>query len=304
MAQQFDIAASGFAVREAILPEAKACRMLLPHFDPAGFYLVAVEQRTGLVVGAAALTQSRRAKPPIGPGVAIHVIPPCRRQGIGRALVTALLDAAQRSDDQSLYSARKVDLADDELPAWQGLGFHAIETVEEHELALKDLLPRLAPLVAWMRETNHIPPEARIVPLYAANRAHVLELHLDHLGGDRGDVYQRLRGLGSSAFHPRYSRVLLLGERVVGCLLAHRVEQDAAVVDAVIVAPELRNGWASVWLKLEAGQGAEPLGVRRFQFTSFDHYEDTRRFTERLGGVVTRRWGLRARLIEPSAVIE
>jgi hypothetical protein len=30
------------------------------------------------------------------------------------------------------------------------------------------------------------------------------------------------------------------------------------------------------------------LGIQQFEFTTFDHYGDTRRFTEKLGGVTVR----------------
>lgn len=123
----------------------------------------------------------------------------------------------------------------------------------------------------------------------------VLQLHLDHLGGDRETLARKLRGEGAGAFHPRYSRVLTRDGRVVGCILCHRRSQTVAVVDANVVAPELRSGWANVWLKLEATQLALALGITHFHFTSFDHYADTRSFTAKLGGVTTRRWAMMQR---------
>jgi hypothetical protein len=53
-----------------------------------------------------------------------------------------------------------------------------------------------------------------------------------------------------------------------------------------------------VWLKLEATQGALSLGITHFHFTSFDHYADTRRFTEQLGGMTTKRWALMYRRLD------
>jgi hypothetical protein len=67
---------------------------------------------------------------------------------------------------------------------------------------------------------------------------------------------------------------------------------NVAIVDAAIVAPELRGGWANVWLKLEATRAARALGITHFQFTTFDAYADTRRFTAKLGGATARRWAL------------
>lgn len=295
---EFDVGRSGFAIRAALPLDQKATRMLLGEFPEPSDRLVAVDHAHGLVVGAAAAAHALRNAPLVGPGVAVHVIAPCRRHGVGTALVRALGEAAHRRVWQALYSAQRVETNSDEFLAWQGLGFGVCETVEEHELPLENFVPRLAPLIDKLRQLGRIPPEARIVPLYAANPAAVMQLHLDHLGGDRASLYQKIRGQGPGAFHPRYSRVLLMGERPVGCILAHRKERHVAAVDANIVVPELRGGWANVWLKLEATLGAQSLGITHFHFTSFDHYDDTRKFTDMLGGVTTKTWALMIRNVE------
>ena len=188
----------------------------------------------------------------------------------------------------ALYAVQKVEVGGDEAEGWRRLGFAPCETVKEHEMPLDQFVPRLEPLVEWFRSQGRIPPDARIIPLYAADPGRVLQLHLDHLGGDRGDLYQKICGRGAGAFHPRYSRVLMVGDQMAGCLLAHRGAQRAAIVDANIVIPEYRNGWANAWLKLEATRGALSLGIDQFLFTSFDQYADTRSFAAKLGGVVTR----------------
>jgi hypothetical protein len=147
---------------------------------------------------------------------------------------------------------------------------------------------RLGPLVDRLRAKGRIPSTARIIPLYQANPAAVLQLHLDQMGGDRAELYRKIRGKGLGAFHPRYSRVLLVDDKVKGCILAHRAAADIAAVDANIVDPSVRGGWANIWLKLEATRGAVRLRIKSFQFTTFDHYSDTRSFTEQLGGETTR----------------
>ncbi len=262
--------------------------MLLSAARVDASFLVAIDRRYGLAVGAAAVTAACRQWPLPGPGVMVHVIPPCRGQGIGSQLCSALMAAARRHGMGAIYAAHRTLEDGDETLGWRRLGFEPCETVQEHELPLDQFVPRLEPIIESCRRLGRIPAEARIVPLYAADREAVLQLHLEHLGGDRDSLSQKLAGRGPGAFHPRYSRVLYVGEQLAGCLLAHRESAEAAVVDANIVAPEFRNGWANLWLKLEATQGALALGITRFHFTSFDHYEDTRRFTAKLGGVVTK----------------
>ncbi len=299
MATKFDIAGGKFSVRPGATADAKALRMLLPEFRDAATAFVAVDQEHGLVIAAASATRSARRQPLVGPGVAVHVIEPCRRQGVGTALVGALESAARRAGAAALYAARRAIEGSAEMRGWVGLGFLPCETVQEHTLPLNQFELQLAPLLNRMRERGRIPPSARIIPLYQANLPAVLQLHLDQLGGDRGELYRKLRGVGAGVFHPRYSRVLVIGDKILGCILAHRRDQETAVVDADIIDPSVRGGWANVWLKLEATRGAMRLGIKRFRFTSFDHYSDTRSFAAKLGGTVTQTTVLMMRPIRP-----
>jgi GNAT superfamily N-acetyltransferase len=285
----FNISDSGFTVRPAEARDSKALRMLLPELRNGGAYCVAVEDHSQLVIGAAAMTASCRTEPVVGPGIAVEVIEPCRRHGIATALLMDLeRAAAQMCGAGALYAGKRVEQESKELRAWQWLGFTPVDTVEEHDLSTVQIEAKLGPLVDRMRARGRIPSNAHISPLYKVNAASVLQQHLDQMGGERGELYRKIQGKGVGAFHPRYSCVLLVDGRVKGCILAHRVAADVAAVDANILDPSVRGGWANVWLKLEATRGAIRLGIKTFQFTTFDHYTDTRSFTEQLGGTTTR----------------
>jgi Acetyltransferase (GNAT) family len=262
--------------------------MLLPEIRDAALSVVAMDGQYGLVVGAAVATRFFRQQPLAGPGIGVHVIEPCRRNGIGAGLLQHLTRAARAAGAEALYCTKRVELGSEEMRRWQQFGFAACASVEDHILPLEKFELRLGQLVERMHEAGRIPVEARIIPLYQADPAAVLQLHLDQLGGDRGELYRKLRGVGAGAFHPRYSRLLMIGEKVKGCILAHRAGKDTAIVDADIIEPSLRGGWANVWLKLEATRGAFRLGIKQFQFTTFDHYTDTRKFAMKLGGMTTR----------------
>lgn len=285
----FSISDSGFAVRPAESRDSKALRMLLPKLQNGGVYYVAIEGHNQLVVGAATMTASCRTEPVVGPGIGVEVIEPCRWHGIEAALLTNLeRAAAQMFGAGALYAGKRVEQGSMDSQAWQRLGFTPVDTVETHDLSTEQIEAKLGPLVDRMRARGRIPSNAHISPLYEVNAASVLQLHLDQMGGERGELYRKIQGKGVGAFHPRYSRVLLVDGRVKGCILAHRVAADVAAVDANILDPSVRGGWANVWLKLEATRGAIRLGIKTFQFTTFDHYTDTRSFTEQLGGTTTR----------------
>jgi len=257
--------------------------MLLPELREASACFVAVDRDAGRVIGAAGKSRALRVEPPEGPGVTVHVILPWRGLGVGRRLMECIEAVAVDEHVRALYSMRRVEFGSEAEQAWCKLGFSRHETVETQRLPLDEFEPRLAPLLERMQ--SRIPANAQIIPLYRSNLPAVLQLHLDNLGGDRGEVYRKLRGNGVAAYHPRYSRVLLVDDRVVGCILAHRKDGETAIVDADIVDPTLRGGWANVWLKLDATRGALRLGIRNFEYTTFDRYADTRSFTKKLGGI-------------------
>ena len=300
MPVDFNIARDGFSIRPAGAADGKALRMLLPEMQDAAVKLVAVDGQHQLVVGAAAATRSCRQQPLPGPGVSLRVIEPCRRHGIATNLLRHLERAAQTAGAKALYGAKRVEEGSHEMCGWEWLGFAPGESVEEHVLPIAQIEGRLGPLVERMRAQGRIPSNARVVPLYQADIAAVLQLHLDHMGGDRGELYRKLRGHGPGAYLPRQSRVLLIDERVKGCLLAHRTGKETIVVDANIVEHSLRGAWANAWLKLEALRGA-PAGVTEFRFTSFDHYADTRSFTKKFGGTSARTTVLMIRPIAQTA---
>lgn len=290
----------GFHIRPAESHDAKAFRMLLPQVGDASVRLVAVSEQDQRVVGAAAVSRSMRAKPPMGPGIALHVIPPWRRQGIGSSLLQEMISRLTASSAEAVYAMQKVEGGTEEEQGWLWLGFDPLETVVYHELPLTAIEARLAPLYDWIRKKEGIPESAEIIALCDANREAVVDLHLATLGGNRKLLLSKLRGEGLGAFHPLYSRVLIVDGAVKGCILAHRESKEVAVVDANILSPDVRGGWANLWLKLEATRGALQLGIERFVYSTFDHYADTRAFSKMLGGVETRRMLLMyRRLVEP-----
>jgi N-acetylglutamate synthase-like GNAT family acetyltransferase len=280
---------ASFSIRVAFGKDAKAVRMLLSTAaDAMDYCLVGECGQPSRIVAAAGLTRSQRPKPLVGPGVALHVIGPCRRRGIGKSLLQQLTAHAAARGAQAVYAAQKVELDSGEMRAWAALGFSPCETVQHHELPLHEFEPRLAPLIERMRQRGKIPNSARIIPLYEADAREVARLHLAQLGGDPATLAQKLRGDVPGSFAARYSRVLLVDDRVVGFILGHRLARDVVHVDANVLDPAVRGGWANVWLKLEATRGALQWGIKKFVFTTFDHYADTRSFTERMSGVTVR----------------
>lgn len=297
VANPFNIAHKGYSIRKAEPADAKAVRMLLPGLPDDADRFVACDGEHQRVIGAAAATRAPRRSPVVGPGVAIHVIPPCRRMGIGESLLERLETTARARGGQALYAAQRVELSSPDMSAWQRLGFTVCETIEEHELPVANLDPVLGPLLERMKRRGRIPETARMIPLHAADAAGVVRLHLENLGGDAGDLLRRIRGQAPNSFHPDLSRVLVIDDRIVAAGLGRRISQHASMVDAIIVAPEVRGGWANLWLKLDATRRVIPHGITHLSFTTFDRYADTRSFVQKLGGRTIRTMALMYRLL-------
>ncbi|MCA9261299.1 MAG: GNAT family N-acetyltransferase [Planctomycetales bacterium] len=284
----YDFQRDNIEVRTANASHAQACRMLLPDVCGPARQWVAVAKTSGLdsgrVVGAAALTQHRRTVPWNGAGLLVHVIPPCRGAGVGTALARTALAAATDEGVDGLYSARRIACDSPECAAWQRWGFEIVDSSEDYIVSVAEIDRVLGPLYEWMTQRGDIPSNARIIPLYEADRESVVKLHLAHLGGDVAALTQKCAGEGSEAYHLRGSRVLTVGDVTVGCVLARRSSRTSGVVDAIVVDPKLRLGWANLWLKLDAARFAKWRGVEEFRFRTFDKYFDSRKLAERLGG--------------------
>src|SRR4051812_41740031 len=167
--------------------------MILPELRDGLQSFVAVDGEHRLVIGAAAMTRSCRKAPVVGPGVALEVIAPCRRHGIATTLLQHLeRTAAQAFRAEALYATARVEAGSTESQAWRWLGFRTIDTVASHNLPTDRIEAKLGPLVDRMRSKGRIPANACIIPLYEANAAAVLQLHLDQMGGERRDLYRKI----------------------------------------------------------------------------------------------------------------
>src|SRR5262245_59175812 len=101
--------------------------MLLPGMpnDALSFVAVDGQQR---VIGAVSGTRAFRRQPPVGPGIGVHVIEPCRRHGVGRKLIDELAKVVRQSGATALYAMARVEPDSKPMRGWQWLGFDVAET--------------------------------------------------------------------------------------------------------------------------------------------------------------------------------
>jgi GNAT superfamily N-acetyltransferase len=261
--------------------ELRACRMFLPEplprRLPTGF-LVAVGEQSFQILGAAShaadVYEGQRAL-----RVALRVIQPCRRQGVGSQLVNALVSIARGGRYRTIVTCHHSDQGSAGEPFVRAMGFLPRERITVFEFD-----PRHSRFLESLRNrmvgVGKIPPTARIVSLDEAPLEQVVQLQVASMGGTTEGVRCMLEeGIKRGSMLPA-SVVLMIENEVQGVLLVELVE-SSAVVESIIVASSYRGGWANVFLKEAALQRVFACGVREVSFASLTTNRDTLKFATR-----------------------
>ena len=279
------------AIRPPTPAERRACRMLLPRATGAGqraSLYVAAWGQPERVVGAAALGLDARREGHQGWQLDLRVIAPFRRRGIGRALVEHAAARARSHGVVVLHAWEWLEPDSGAANALRALGFIPGRRKSEYETVLADSLPTILPLYEQVREHGWIPPSARIIPLARADHDAVAALHAQYLGGSRRLLVPLLNGTAPDCFDPQYSRVLLVDGHVVGFTLGRILPGGVCEVDANVLHPSVRLGWANLWLKVEAAQLLMANGIHTIRYFSLEQHTDTHRLSRQAGAKLVR----------------
>lgn len=279
---------TAFSIVRADTSDLRACRMLLPHAftaTNAPEALVALDRGDALI-GAAAIGWDSVGDPPAFP-VAAHVIPPWRRHGVGRALIEAaakLADGAASALQPWTVAAEGSDTAAFCL----AVGFTIHHRVLHFESEVEAGLPMMAAYREKLERAGWIPADARVVPLHAAPAGDVARLVCGVFHASLAAMLARLRGETETPFEPERSVVLLLGGRVVGAQMVAIASDGIPTVEAHVVSPRLRRGWANALLLHEAARIGFAKGSRRYRFVCDERTTDTVSMALRTGPTLTR----------------
>lgn len=275
-----------FAIRPPSPAEKRACRMLLPRATGPGQrsrLYVAVQGSPPRVIGAVALGMDWRLETRRAWQVDLRVILPFRRRGIGRALVKHAAAIARSHSVPALHAWEWVEPDGDAARVWAALGFSPAQRKLEYEADIAAASATLVPLYDQVRAQNWIPAAARIIPLSDADHEAVAALHVEYLGGNRRLLMPLLSGAAPDRYDPKYSRVMLLDGRVVGFSLGRIGADGVCEVDAHVLHPSVRMGWANLWLKMEAAARLLEDGIRTMRYFSLEQHTDTRRISRQAG---------------------
>ncbi|HLG87135.1 MAG TPA: hypothetical protein VKZ79_08050 [Alphaproteobacteria bacterium] len=272
-------------MRRAADAETRACRLLLPEtFGPA--YVpdlwVAIDDETGLLVGAAAVAWRPLSDPPGFP-LHVHVPQALRRRHIGSALVEAVARACVGEIGQ-LRSWASISDDSPTIPFLHATGFAPIKRMLEFEAEASRFYGLVKAISDRFASARRVPESFRIVPLREAPADKVAKLVAEHFREASGAV---LAGIarGASGQDLDKSVVLLDGETVRGALLYSWNDGDP-VIDARVVAPEIRGSVANLLMLEAATRNGLDAGARRFRFSCEEDMRDTIKLARRSGATL------------------
>ena len=217
-------------------------------------------------MGAAALAWVPRGFP-----VLVHVREGWRRGGVGRALVEAAMDAAAgETRFVRAWSPVEQDSAPARFLAACGFTvFKRLLTFETDGVAFETAMGALL-----RRARARVPADASLVTLAEAPAQEVVRLVAPQFDALPHDVAWRLRPGVAGGYDPALSLVLMHAGRVAGAILCRRFG-DSIEVDANVVAPAYRRGWANLLLVEGITRRARAAGLATCRFCCEEHVTNT-----------------------------
>jgi GNAT superfamily N-acetyltransferase len=170
----------GIRIRPPRDGEGAVCRMLLPEvlrLPGTPEYLLAVQDGRPQVLGAASWIAAGNAIT----GIRVHVVPACRRRGVGSSLLRSMLAGAAARDCRraaAVFDALSEPGAESFL---RSLGFGHEGTMEVVEAELDTARERVTALLERVKNSGRVPAPARIVPFSQSRKDQVAALHAGYI---------------------------------------------------------------------------------------------------------------------------
>jgi hypothetical protein len=219
--------------------------------------------------------------------VAAHVLPAWRRRGVGGALLDAV-DSFVQPEATAISPWSKLAEDSEAASFCVAIGF----TVHHRVLNFAAIAPELEIALAAYRSrldrAGWIPPGASVVELAAAPAAEVAHLVAREFGSSPATMLARINGRGARPFEPVLSVVLLLDGAVAGAQMVSIADDGVAEVEANVVMPTLRRGWANLLLTHEGTRKSAAAGTQRFRFFCDERVIDTVNLARRCGAELIR----------------
>ncbi len=277
-----------FSVRAAEECEARACRMLLPQafpIDPAPELLVALGPDSTLI-GAAAVGWVAAGDASAFP-IAVEVVPPWRRRGVGHALIDAAA-ASVRGETTGLQPWNALEDDSEAVGFFLACGFYVHHRVLHFIGDATSVEALLARHRTWLTERGRIPANARLVGLRDAPHPELAHLLAREFHNSPAQVLARLHGESAPPFDAERSVVLLVDGAVMGAQIWTNGDDGVPQVEVNVVSPTLRHGWANVLLTHEGVRIGVTKGTHAFRFFCHERVIDTVNIARRSGAKLAR----------------
>ena len=264
-----------------------------PMDPPVRLFVAHAPGQPELLMGAAALWPVPQSGGVWGFRVHCQVLPACRLQGIGRALVHALgAEAARWGVPQLLTWGTLPDgPASDFTRAVGGQEAFALHHFLTDQA---DALPHLLRTVERLHRLGQVPPGFAVLPLHDVPRAPVLALHCQEFSANPVAAAALFDSRLANPVLRDLSVALWDGRHLAGYLLA-ALSADLPEVDFMAAAPEHRSGWPATLMRhafVERGMAAGWLQAR-YHCNALSRAP--MHFAKRTGAVlerITRGWSL------------
>lgn len=255
-----------------------ACFALLPSLASPDTLVFTARDSAGVLLGAAGLMWRSWGRNP-GLPCAITVLPDRRRGGVGTQLFQAIASVA-RHNQFDLIGAEPTD--EDGAAAAFARKCGAVPDSRQlfYEGDARNFLGGIQSLVSQLDARGRIPPEARVIPLHAAQMDEVKWLVAQEMAAAPPMVEDMLMRSANgppetAPIDLARSCVLMAGGQVAGALLARRQAGGGAMIVCNVVAPQWRRRWANAILLQRFTRGAIDAGCFQIAFDCGDDVRDT-----------------------------
>lgn len=267
---------------QAALP---ACLALLGPVVHPDCLVFAARTANGALAGAAGVLWQSWGRPPGFPAW-VHVLPDCRRRGIGSALARELVRRAE-GEAGGVWAARPLPEGEPAALFSRSAGFEPTGRQIFFEADAAKFLAAVERLVGVLKSGNRIPERARLVRLEESLVTPVADLLRSELASTPPGIARMLAAsLGANPrtapVDPLRSRLLLVDCELAGALLTRRLPdgRNSGII-CNVVAPQFRRGWANALLLEATTRDGIADGGERFQFDCEDTNRDTIGLAER-----------------------
>lgn len=149
---------------------------------------------------------------------------------------------------------------------------------------LKRLIDDVEPLIRKLEERGKIPDNASVARISRQDFPVIAELHSLLIPIVTETLSQRFEDEETPSYSSRFSRVLKVGEQVVGCcLFLSGSSANSVFLFAVVIDPTLRRTWANAWLKYKTFHHLTNCGIETILFEAFENNADTINHANRVG---------------------